>query len=107
MKSVILIIILLASGTSLVGFHSPEGSKGLGVAYPQYPEDIARMDIDWWYAWGSNQSTDPKYVPMSWCGENPNLPSDYSGYVLVFNEPEVKFTMQYHLSRRYKQIHGS
>ncbi len=80
------------AGLGVVAFALPtfsmeaDLSKGLAVAYPEYTTDLS--GIDWFYAWGTNQSDDPRYVPMSWSGDDPNLPTDYSGFVLLFNEPE-------------------
>lgn len=65
-------------------------NKGLAMAYPNQ-EDLSRLGKDiWFYDWGSRAYDNPNYVPMSWCGEDPNLPLDYSGYLLLFNEPEVE-----------------
>ena len=64
--------------------------KGLAMAYPTYQEDLSRAQVNWFYDWSSSHYDDPRYVPMSWCGADPELPLSYSGYVLLFNEPELK-----------------
>ncbi len=93
---ILIAIVLLLCGVALICVSTPataaqyEPARGLAMAYPQYMEDLDRLNVGWWYAWSSNQSTDQRYVPMSWCGEDPNLPLDYSSYVLLFNEPEVE-----------------
>lgn len=46
------------------------------------------LNPSWWYNWGVGDLSDPAYVPMLRSGiPDINLPADYSGYVLVFNEP--------------------
>jgi hypothetical protein len=63
---------------------------GKGIAMPYvYAEDLERTNSSWYYVWGPCWSSyPPGCVPMSWGGEDPNLPLDYSGYVLLFNEPD-------------------
>lgn len=64
--------------------------RGIGISDGRFVEDVAALDCDWFYDWSNFQRVDSRYVPMSWAGDNPNLPADYDGYLLVFNEPEVK-----------------
>jgi hypothetical protein len=64
-----------------------------GLAFAQnYPEDIATLGCAWYYDWQCNpaQLSDPGYVPMSRDGLMVSLPADYSGPLLVFNEPTGK-----------------
>jgi hypothetical protein len=61
-------------------------AKGIGMPYI-YPEDLTRMKASWYYDWSSSHYDDPRYVPMSRNGDDPNLPLDYAGYILLFNEP--------------------
>ena len=48
--------------------------------------DLAIMNAEWYYTY--SVCNDPRCVPMSWCGEDPKLTTDYDGFVLLFNEPE-------------------
>lgn len=65
-----------------------QNPKGLAMAYPVYQEDLQRLgDNVWFYDWASNHYNNPNYVPMSYKGEDPNLSFEYSGYILLFNEP--------------------
>ena len=57
---------------------------GLAVAY-YHSEDVA--NVSWFYQWGPGNG-DSKCIPMSYSGDNPNLPADYSGWLMVFNEPD-------------------
>jgi hypothetical protein len=58
--------------------------KGIALAYPFY-KDITDVKASWFYVWGSCNVAG--CVPMSRNGEDPNLPPDYNGYILLFNEP--------------------
>lgn len=70
-------------------FALPEPKKGLAMAYPQFQEDFTAIgENTWYYIWTTCPTGADKCVSMSWCGEDPNLPVDYSNYVLLFNEPE-------------------
>jgi hypothetical protein len=63
--------------------------KGLAQAWGD-PADIELLKPDWWYNWQVGDLSDPAYVPMLRNGlADINLPEDYSGYVLVFNEPNL------------------
>jgi hypothetical protein len=56
-----------------------------GLALCQYyPEDLE--GVSWYYDWGAGGSG-RGYVPMSYSGEDPHLPLDYSDWLMVFNEP--------------------
>jgi len=51
-------------------------------------EDRDLLKPDWWYNWGVGDLSDPTFVPMLYNGyAESGLPFGYSGYVLVFNEP--------------------
>jgi hypothetical protein len=65
--------------------------KGLAMAHPEYPADLDTLTCSWYYTWGTDVSrlSDPRYVPMSRDGSMVDLPADYAGYLLVFNEPNV------------------
>jgi len=64
-----------------------KNEKGLAMAY-FVPEDLITLGVSWYYTWNVYQpNMPPGFVPMSRNGEDPNLPLDYSGYVLLFNEP--------------------
>jgi hypothetical protein len=65
--------------------------KGLAMA-ENFPQDLDTLGCSWYYVWGCNQASlvDPRYVPMSRDGSMVDLPDDYSGYLLVFNEPEAR-----------------
>ena len=75
------IIIVLAL---FFGMSTFDSRKGVAMAY-MHPEDILRTNAGWYYIWDTCQKD--KCVPMSYQGEDPNLPSDYSDYILLFNEP--------------------
>ena len=51
-------------------------------------DDVARLGASWWYNWHHNGPIDGRYVPMSFRGSATDIPVEYSGYVLVLNEPE-------------------
>jgi hypothetical protein len=61
--------------------------KGIGMPYVNMG-DLDKVGASWFYDWSSSHHIDPRYVPMSWGGSDPNLPLSYSGYVLLFNEPD-------------------
>lgn len=66
-----------------------ELQKGLAMSFPSQ-EDLTKLGDVWYYNWGACPLGATNCVPMSWCGEDPNLPLNYSGYLLLFNEPEVE-----------------
>jgi hypothetical protein len=62
---------------------------GKGIAMPYvFAEDLVRTNSSWYYNWGSCPPFPKGCVPMSWGGIDPNLPTDYSDYILLFNEPD-------------------
>lgn len=61
--------------------------SGIACSY-YFPEDLT--NVNWFHFWGPANS-DPRCVPMSYMGDDPNLSPDYSGYLIVFNEPDVDF----------------
>jgi hypothetical protein len=65
--------------------------KGLAQA-AEYPEDRVALNVRWWYVWSVVPAylSDPAYVPMLRTGLETNLPTGYSGFCLLFNEPENK-----------------
>lgn len=63
--------------------------RGVGLASGhRIASDVDLLHCSWYYDWDVTSDPDPRYVPMSWSGGMVNLPSDYSGYLLVLNEPE-------------------
>jgi hypothetical protein len=62
--------------------------KGLAMAAPEFPQDRLALNTKWWYVWNVNKEylSDSSYVPMLRTGLETDLPEDYSGYVLLFNE---------------------
>jgi hypothetical protein len=62
--------------------------KGLAMTYTNFTQDRTNLKVNWWYDWGINHLDDPIYVPMMRTGKETNLPQDYSGFCLLFNEPE-------------------
>lgn len=65
----------------------PKPLRGLAMTY-YYEDDIKKLGIEWFYFWGTTYPfPSDKYVPMSRCGEDIEIPKDYSGFLLVFNEP--------------------
>ena len=62
--------------------------KGLAMTYTEFTQDKDNLKVNWWYDWGINHLDDPTYVPMMRTGKETNLPQDYSGWCLLFNEPE-------------------
>ena len=65
--------------------------KGLAMA-GGHPEDLDTLRCNWYYTWDCDPGnlSDPRYVPMSRDGKMVVLPVGYTGYLLVFNEPNVK-----------------
>jgi len=65
--------------------------KGIAMVQPQYQEDLTNVGADWYYVWSVYPEipTNSKNIPMSRCGlfDTATFPTDYSGYVLIFNEP--------------------
>lgn len=62
------------------------GKFGLATSNP-IEEDIKNLGVSWWYNW-----SDTGNIPMLWKGNiSQNIPKDYSGYILVFNEPNNSF----------------
>ena len=60
--------------------------KGLAYA-SDFPQDLRALACDWFYTW-SGFSYQLGRVPMSRAGlPVPDLPADYPGWLLVFNEP--------------------
>jgi hypothetical protein len=67
------------------------GLKGLAQA-ANFPEDRVTLGVKWWYTWGVDKAKliDPTYIPMLRTGLEKDLPQDYDGFCLLFNEPENK-----------------
>ena len=65
----------------------PIAGKGIAMPYV-FAEDLERTNSSWYYNWGPCSTIPPGCVPMSWSGTDPNLPTDYSDYILLFNEPD-------------------
>ena len=86
--SIIFCFILTSSVKADKNIYPYDSRQGIGMAYP-YFEDFNTLQVSWFYVWGTDQGylSDSRYVPMSYAGEDPNLPINYSGYLLVFNEP--------------------
>jgi hypothetical protein len=62
-------------------------AQGVALAYPYY-DDLQAVDAAWWYVWAPCPlNAPPGCVPMSRDGSDPQLPIEYNGYVLLFNEP--------------------
>lgn len=64
-------------------------NKGIAMVLP-YMQDLDNVGAGWYYNWTPypQVSSDPRYIPMSRCGLwDDTFPVDYSGYVLIFNEP--------------------
>ena len=85
MVRLIFLVTILTSG--LLAPAKP--MKGLAMAHSEYQQDLSSLSVSWFYNWGVDQNLlkDSRYVPMSRCGEAVKLPKGYSGYLLVFNEP--------------------
>jgi hypothetical protein len=63
--------------------------KGLAQAWGGQ-EDRDLLQPLWWYDWGLGGQSYPDYVPMLRNGlPSEELNTDYNGYVLVFNEPNL------------------
>lgn len=61
---------------------------GKGIAMPYvFAEDLERTNSTWYYNWGACPTIYGDCVPMSYAGEDPQLPKNYNGYILLFNEP--------------------
>lgn len=59
--------------------------KGLAFADPTHPEDLAALNVSWWYDW-----TPTGQVPMLWGGSiSTAIQPDYAGDLLVLNEPNL------------------
>ncbi|MDR3574721.1 MAG: glycosyl hydrolase [Anaerolineaceae bacterium] len=82
-------LIILITFLSNILITPARPMKGLAMLHPEYQQDLTSLSISWFYVWGVDQSylKDSRYVPMSRCGEVVTLPKGYSGYLLVFNEP--------------------
>ena len=63
--------------------------KGLAMMHPEFRQDLTSLKVSWYYTWGTSQDllNDSSYIPMSRDGSIVNLPNNYSGFLLVFNEP--------------------
>ena len=57
--------------------------KGIGMPYV-FPEDMARVNASWFYNWGMLSPMPDGFVPMSWGGEDPQLPADYAWVCITF-----------------------
>jgi hypothetical protein len=73
---------------------------GLALADTAHPEDVQALGAEWFYNWGATADNVPitaEFVPMLWRGNpSPYIQSDYDGWLLVFNEPNL--TTQSNLS---------
>jgi len=61
------------------------------MAYPPI-SDKALLGADWYYNWSTTpfQNYTSGFIPMLFCGSSTSgIPANYSGTVLVFNEPNV------------------
>lgn len=91
---------------------SPASKKGLAWAHSEFAQDYDALNVSWWYDWGTtpaHMSYKPGYIPMSFAGQMVSLPADYSGYLLVFNEPNNSAPYGSHLdpaeaAKRYLQL---
>jgi hypothetical protein len=66
--------------------------RGIGITTGHHNlEDIDTLSCSWWYAWGTpiQYLSNPKFVPMSYSGEPVAVPTGFSKYLLVFNEPDL------------------
>lgn len=72
----------------LVKHDAPPPYYGLAMAYVN-SADIRTLNVGWYYTWSDGESANipAQFVPMSYYGLNVRQPKDYSGYMLVFNEP--------------------
>jgi len=68
--------------------------KGIAMVQPQYDIDLTNSGSTWYYTWTPYPQVyiDPRHIPMSRCGlfDTSIFPTDYTGYVLIFNEPVNK-----------------
>ena len=83
---VLCIIVLLPIGS--ISAQLPIAKKGLAGGNPA---DANLVGASWYYVW--NVSTglleDPRYIPLIVDGfPKENLPQEYSGWLLVFSEPD-------------------
>lgn len=55
-------------------------------------QDLDILGASWYYHWGVSLEllTDPRYIPMNRFGNDETLPTDYRGYILFLNEPDVQ-----------------
>jgi hypothetical protein len=90
---VLILVIIMFGLVSYIDLHPPGMNlmpiiydKGIAMAYPPIQESLDGVGANWYYTWTSCNV--PNCVPMSWGGEDLNLPLDYSGYILLFNEPD-------------------
>jgi Glycosyl hydrolase catalytic core len=66
--------------------------KGLAWADTRYPEDLAALNVSWFYVWGPSGPDIPgvERVPMLWGGNiSTAIQPDYAGDLLVLNEPNL------------------
>jgi hypothetical protein len=67
-----------------------EPFKGLAIADMDHFDDIYVLGGEWWYDWTSPLDLYSAKVPMLWSGlPSTNIPSDYTGWILAMNEPNV------------------
>ena len=81
--------------------------KGIAMSL-NIRSDVDLLDADWWYYYGNNPNPidllDTRYVPMLQQGAiTANVPVDYSGYILVFNEPDLQGWALYSPQEAYDQ----
>lgn len=92
--AILVTVLLLATGNKeTVLADTLPNDKGLAMSL-FVVDDIDLLEADWWYVYGNNPSptnlADPRYVPMLQVGDiASNLPADYDGHILVFNEPDL------------------
>jgi hypothetical protein len=91
--TVLVMVLLLVIGGEQALADDPPDDKGLAIS-DFIPTDIDLLGSDWWYVYGNNPSPtnlgDDRYVPMLQFGNTAsNLPADYDGHILVFNEPDL------------------
>ena len=60
--------------------------KGLAMA-TDVVSDASLLNCGWFYRYGFTYPGEPNEVPMSIEGNMVNLPNDYAGYLMMFNEP--------------------
>jgi hypothetical protein len=87
-------------------FQSDQRRQGVVVPYEQdsgapgsetFAKDIESLGVQWYYNYSGSSpisiemaSVGIIFIPMSYDGEDPKLPTEYTGYLLVFNEPDVR-----------------